>query len=126
MYKIFKVDKNNYPNLFCEEIDKYVLTDNKEVIGIGTINNNNDKNKINIMIDERYRGNGYGKILFQKISREYINQYGIENLKFEISKYNTRFINILLQSGGIQIDNTNDVLLYVLPLGKWSKKYDEI
>lgn len=126
MHKLSRVEKNNYPNLFCKDIDKYILTDNEEIIGIGTINNNIDKNKISIMVDKKYRGNGYGKILFEEALKEYIKQYGIDSLTFEVSNHNTRFINILLQCGSIQIDNTNGMIEYVLPLGKWSERYDKI
>lgn len=120
MEKIVKVTNENYPELYDGKLEKYILMDTKEndnIIGIATINDEVETNKISVNILENYRSNGYGKLMFQKILREYKANYIADELRFEVNEQN-EFNNILHKFGSINIANKNGTLVHILPLNR--------
>lgn len=116
MTNLVLIDKDNYPKIYDESIDKYLLIDEqKNIIGISTINDSLNFNKIRINILDDYRGNGYGKLLFQKTLDEYKNKYNDKELFFKV--HNKNLFNIILnKQGAVNINNDDGILEYILPL----------
>lgn len=116
MTNLVLIDKDNYPKIYDESIDKYLLIDEqKNIIGISTINDSLNFNKIRINILDDYRGNGYGKLLFQKTLDEYKSKYNDKELFFKVQ--NKNLFNIILnKQGAVNIDNDDGILEYILPL----------
>ena len=116
MTNLVLIDKENYPRIYDESIDKYLLIyEQKNIIGISTINNSLNFNKIRINIIDDYRGNGYGKLLFQKTLDEYKNKYNDKELYFKVQNKNL-FNIILYKQGAVNINNDDGILEYILPL----------
>lgn len=89
MEKIVKVTNENYPELYDEKLEKYLLMNPKredEIIGTATINHNAKANKINVTILEEYRSNGYGKFMFQELLKKYETSSETKELRFEVMK----------------------------------------
>ena len=109
MTNLVLIDKDNYPKIYDESIDKYLLIDEqKNIIGISTINDSLNFNKIRINILDDYRGNGYGKLLFQKTLDEYKNKYNDKVLFFKV--HNKNLFNIILnKQGAVNIDNDDGI-----------------
>lgn len=116
MINLVLIDKENYPRIYDESIDKYLFIDEqKNIIGISIINDSLNFNKIRINILDEYRGNGYGKLLFQKTLVEYKEKYSNKELFFKVQ--NKNIFNIILhKQGAVNIDNDNGILEYILPL----------
>lgn len=116
MEKLIKVTNENYPDIYNEKLEKYILiSNNKDIIGFTTIDNNAKINKIKVNVLEEYQGNGYGKYMFKRVLETYKTNYNEENLRFEVND-KSRFNEILSQCGSINIANNNGTLVYILPL----------
>lgn len=116
MEKLIKIDNKNYPDFYNEKVDKYIyINANKDILGIVSIDDSKQSNKININIMDEFQGNGYGKIIFKKAIEEYKNKYEEKKLRFEI-KDESRLNKILSELGGVNIANNNGILVYILPL----------
>ena len=116
MTSLISIDKTNYPEIFEENVDKYLFVDeNKNIIGISIINDNLEYNKIKINILEDYRSSGNGKDLFQKTVNEYKNKYNQEKLYFKVDNQNL-INNILHKAGAVSIGNKEGIVKFVLPL----------
>lgn len=116
MTDLVVIDKKNYPKIYDESMDKYLLIDqNKNIVGLSTIDDALEFNKIKINIIEEYRGNGYGKLLFNKTLEEYKKKYNDKELIFKIHNQNL-FNNILYKFGAVNIDNDDGILEFILPL----------
>lgn len=116
MEKLIEINSRNYPELYNEKIDKFVLINSdKDILGLITIDDSQSCNKIKINVMEEFQGNGYGKLIFMKALEQYKAKYSNHNLKFEIKDEN-RLNSILCELGGINIANNNGMLKYVLPL----------
>lgn len=116
MEKLIKINNENYPEIYNENIDKYLLINSqKDILGLITIDDSKKINKIKINIMEEFQGNGYGKLFFKEAIEEYKTKYSDKNLRFEISD-ESRLNNVLCELGGINIANNNGTLVYVLPV----------
>lgn len=118
MEKIVKVTNEDYPELYDNGLEKYILMnseENNKIIGIATINDEAEVNKISVNILEKYRSNGYGKFMFQELLKEYETNYDASELRFEVNETN-EFNNILHKFGSINIANKNGTLVHILPL----------
>ena len=123
MEKLIKITGTKYPEIYNDSCDKYIfVNDKKDILGIATIDNSVKVNKIKISILDEYRGNGYGKMLFQKLIEEYKSNYNDINLRFEVNDEN-RINSILYRFGGINISNNNGKLLYILPVNRKGMKW---
>lgn len=116
MCKLIKIDEASCPQIFDENIYKYLFVNkDKNIIGIATIDDRLDYNKIKINILDEYRGFGYGKALFQLSIEEYKKSHSDKRLIFKVDGNNI-FNIILYKFGGVNVDNDNGILEYVLPL----------
>lgn len=116
MEKLIKIDNENYPEFYNEKVDKYIyVNSDRDILGLITIDNSRECNKIKINVMDEFQGNGYGKIIFQKALDEYKMKYTDKNLRFEVND-ESRLNNILCEFGGVNIANNNGTLVYVLPL----------
>ncbi len=116
MCRIIKIDEASCPQIFDENIDKYLFVNkDKNIIGIATIDDRLGYNRIKINILDEYRGFGYGKALFQLSIEEYKKSHSDKKLIFKVDGNNI-FNIILYKFGGVNIDNDNGILEYVLPL----------
>lgn len=117
MEKIVKVTNENYPEIYNDKYEKYFLVNNnKDIIGLATIDENAVSNKIKINILDEYRGNGYGKYIFGKVLQEYKSNHDEKELRFEVDD-KSKFNDILHQFGSVNIANNNGTLVYILPIG---------
>lgn len=118
MEKIVKVTNENYPELYEDKLEKYILMDTEEnntIIGTAIIDDKVKTNKISVNILEKYRSNGYGKLMFQELLKEYKMNYIDSELRFEVNEQN-EFNNILHKLGSVHIANKNGTLVHILPL----------
>lgn len=80
----------------------FVLTNNSINIGTGAIYNINDLKKTaeigRFLIDQKYRGRGYGKILLRKIE-DIAFKLEIKSLRLEVFSDNKTAINLYKESG---------------------------
>lgn len=93
---------------------KYVLKIQDIEIGCGYIFNR-EINPIEIYIYEEYQSNGYGKILFKALL-EIVKEQGVMGMIFELEEYQFRFINIISQSGALQIGRNDSKIKYLLKI----------
>ncbi len=103
------------------EIDKEKDSNYSTLIAIAVLDYSVAVNNICIEVKNEYRGNGYGKEIFKVALQEYINNFGYKNLHFTAKCSNHRFINILLQNNAIQCKFENNMVEFILPLGKWEE-----
>ena len=116
MEELIKITAKNCPALFNQNIDKYLLVNSKKnIVGIASINDKLNYNKINIDVLQEYRGNGYGKFMFSEIVKEYKKNYNSNRLEFRINS-NSLINNILYKSGAINIANNDGITVFVLPV----------
>jgi len=116
MEKLIKITKDNYPEMYNKELEKYLLiSQDKSILGTAFIDTGAKTNKININILEEYRSNGYGNFMFEEILKEYKEAYDDKELRFEVNSQN-KFNNILHKHGSINIANKNGTTIHVLPI----------
>lgn len=114
MERFVRITKENFPNIYEKKIDKYALVnDSQQILGIASINNNSSINKIDINVYEKYRGNGYGKVLFGEALKQYKNKYNNDDLRFEVDDQSL-FNSILQKFGGVNVSNNKGNLMYIL------------
>ncbi len=101
-------------NLPVEFIEIYELVKDDFVIGYGVINKD-VKNMITVYILEEYRGNGYGKILFEMLL-EKIKEMGHKEIYLTFDKNNIMMKKIVIAKNGLEISNDNDKVTYVIPV----------
>lgn len=116
MEKLVKVTRENYPQFYKENLQQYLLVNEKEqVLGKAVIDEKAEKNKIKVNVSKEYQGNGYGKRIFEQALEEYKTKYNDIELRFEIENQ-SRAKGILQKLGSINIANQNGTLVYILPL----------
>ena len=101
-------------NLPVEFIEVYELVKDEIVIGYGIINKDVN-NMATIYILEKYRGNGYGKILFELIL-EKIKELGDKEIYLTFDKNNIRMKRIIIGKQGLEISIDDDKITYVIPV----------
>ena len=101
-------------NLLEEFTEIYELVKDDNVIGYGIINKD-AKNMVTIYISEKYRGNGYGTILFEMIL-EKIKELGYKEIYLTFDKNNIMMKKIVLAQRGLEISIDNDKVRYVIPI----------
>ena len=113
MIEIVKSDKR------IEEILKivdykyiYKMVKDEKVIGYGTINKDQE-NVIYIYIQEEYRGNGYGKILFHKMIEE-TKKEGIREIKLIFKRNNIQMLKIATNVGGLHLSTMEENVQYLI------------
>ena len=72
-------------------------------------------NPIEVFVDENYRGNGYGKMLFKALLEEAKNK-GLDHLNVKFSKKNIPMRKIITDFNGERISLDDDDLTYVISL----------
>lgn len=105
MYNLIKISENEYE--FSNEKNL--------IVGKGFLNNNVPVNKITIEINEKHRGNGYGKELLKEMIREYKKTSNEQQLKFEVYEQN-RITNIIEDFGGLNKSKEDGISTYILPI----------
>ena len=92
--------------------ENYILRDDNVIIGYGSIIENTN-NEIEIFIFPEYRGNGYGKQLFNNLIKA-INNRNIVKIKFD--NINIIAKRIVEKVGGKQESLIDGVVSYIIPL----------
>ena len=87
------------------KVYKYLKDDT--IIGNAIITNDED-NKVNIYIEESYRGNGYGKVLFKEI-------LSIINKDITVKTNNPIMKSIIAYYNGIELSTNKGVTTYRVP-----------
>lgn len=100
------------PNVNYDKCFK--LVENDRPLGVGTINKDKE-NLIYIYIKQELRGKGYGKILFSKMMDE-VKKEGYKEVKLKFSKDNIRMEKIVNDNGGVQLNNNEDDVHYLISL----------
>lgn len=115
MIDFYKIDNNIITELKEIENDGiYALTKEKEIIGYG-IKTKDCKNKLQIIIKEEYRSNGYGKLLFGKMLEE-LKKENYNEIKLTFNRDNYRIKNIIIYYGGIQLHTNEKEETYILSI----------
>ena len=116
MINIRKANKSvvEFLNLPVEFIEIYEMVKDDSVIGYGVINQD-IRNMITIYILEEYRGNGYGKILFELII-EKIKELGYKEIFLTFDKNNIMMKKIVVAKSGLEISIDNDKVTFVIPV----------
>ena len=92
--------------------DVYILRNDEIIIGYGKINTDVN-NKVEIFILPEYRGNGYGKQLFDNLIKT-INNLNCIMITFENNNVIAK--RIIESFGGKQESLTAGIVRYILPL----------
>lgn len=109
-----EIDKNQFENLFNYKVENtliYTLKDEK-IVGYGFIKNDED-NQLNIHVLEKYRGNGYGTILFKNLLNVIDDK---KEINLTVSKENIPINRIIKSSGGILVFEGSKCSNYIIPL----------
>lgn len=115
MINLVKVNEGLKPNIQLEEYHYcYKLVKDEETIGFGTINKNKE-NLLFVFISEENRGNGYGKILFEKMLQETKN-IGHKEARVTFNKGNIPMLKIVSDNGGVHLSSNEELVKYVIPL----------
>lgn len=108
------------PNKIEEGTLIYVLKE-KDILGYGFIKKVS-KNPICVYVLDKYRGNGYGTILFRNLL-DVIKKNSIDEelqdkkeIYFTLSKEEGRIHRIIRRSGGMVVFEDGNSVSYVLPL----------
>ena len=101
-------------NLPVEFIEIYELVKDDIAIGYGVINNDIN-NMVTIYILEKYRGNGYGKILFEQML-EKIKELGHKEIFLTFEKKNVKMKRIVSAKRALEISIDGNKITYVVPI----------
>ena len=93
---------------------KFVLEKNNEIIGRGYIIKR-EINPIEVYIVPEHQSNGYGKYLFAYLFNQTKNK-GNKALFFELSEDQTRFRNIIVKHGALEVGKNGNKTKYVLKI----------
>ena len=118
--KVIKIDDNleEFKSVF--EISNnstfYILRLNDKTIGRARIYNvDQTNNKFDVYVSEEFRGNGYGKFLFDEIVKE-IKQMGYKEVKLQINRKNLIGRRLIEAAGGLKISQKGEITTFVLPI----------
>ena len=101
MFELLKINNYELKELNINNEDEvYALKKDNQILGYGIINNTKE-NKVEFFILEKYRSNGYGKIIFQLLK---------DKLKDKGYK------EIIESQNGLLISNNKDNMKYVINL----------
>ena len=92
----------------------YKLLKDEEMIGVASINKDNE-DKVYIFIKKELRGNGYGKFLFSEILKE-LNKKEYNDVIVKFEKENIQMLKIVKQNGGKHISTDKNIIRYVIPI----------
>jgi len=108
-------------NMIEKQSLKFNLSDNlfslkldSKIIGYGKVTDNYN-NRIEIYIEQDYRGNGYGKILFEKMI-DVIKNLNLNDVHITSPKQNIQMKKIITDFGGKQVSIDDEIVQYILPL----------
>lgn len=90
----------------------YLMKKDDAIIGYGKINADIN-NKISLSILPEYRGNGYGKQLFNYLIKTI---HDVSSILITFENDNVIAKRIIENGGGKQVSLTNGIVQYVLPL----------
>lgn len=92
----------------------YKLVKDDKIIGYGTINKDKE-NLIYIYIEEGFRENGYGELLFSKMLEE-AKQLEYKEVKVRFKYNNIQILRIVEKVGGLHLSSNENVVKYLIPL----------
>lgn len=92
----------------------YKLVRDEKIIGYGTINKDQE-NFIYVYIDEKERGNNYGKFLFLKLLEE-VKKMDYKEVRVKFKRENIQMLRIVRGIGGIHLSSDEDGVKYVIPI----------
>lgn len=115
MVELVRVDKN------IEKIQEivdyellYKLVKEDKVIGYGTINKDVE-NIIYIFIENKLRGNGYGKLLFSKMIEE-VKKIGHKEAIVTFNRENIQMMKIVEGAGGLHLSTNKGNVKYLIAI----------
>ncbi|MDD4547644.1 MAG: GNAT family N-acetyltransferase [Bacilli bacterium] len=115
MIEFIKIDEEIKKILGIDLSENVVLVKkDSKVIGCGKVNKE-DCSKTYIFIETECRGNGFGKLLFNKILEEYKN-IGFADITISFSNDNIVIKKIVTGARGIPVSVVNNNVTYVIPL----------
>lgn len=115
MFELLKINNYELKELNVNNEDEvYALKKDNQILGYGIINNTKE-NKVEFSIPEKYRSNGYGKIIFQLL-KDKLKDKGYKEITITISKENIPARNIIESQNGLLISNNKDNMKYVINL----------
>lgn len=115
MIEFIEIDEEIKKILGLDLSENVVLVKkDSNVIGCGKINKQ-DCGKTYIFIETEYRGNGFGKLLFEKILEEY-KKIGFADISISFSNDNIIIKKIVTGAKGIPVSVINNNVTYVIPL----------
>ena len=92
----------------------YEFQKDNNTLGWATINKD-DENKLYIFIDENFRGNGYGKLLFSEMMKELRNK-DYKQFKVIFNKENIPMLKIVEDNNGLQIGADTKLFKFEIPI----------
>lgn len=105
---IKRKDQVNWVRSYSQKHNDYmfILKKGAKKIGTGAIYNI-DENKKNaqigrFIVDQEFRGQGYGKILLQKIEELAFNKLNMESLNLEVLAHNSAAVKLYRESGFVK------------------------
>ena len=110
MFELLKINNYELKELNVNNEDEvYALKKDNQILGYGIINDTKE-NKVEFSILEKYRSNGYGKIIFKLLKDK------LKDITITISKENIPVRNIIESQNGLLISNNKDNMKYVINL----------
>jgi len=97
----------------------YIISDHDGGIGVIRFEQEKDYANININLNPKYIGQGFGVLAIKKGTKKYINYIGrIQPIFAHIKKENTRSIKAFKRSGYKLKSKNKDELVYCFPIRK--------
>ena len=115
MPELVQVDKEIEPIRAIVDYEYiYKLVKDDKIIGYGAINKDR-QNLIYIYIEEGFRENGYGKLLFSKMIEE-AKRLGYKEVKVRFRYNNIQILRIVEAVGGLHLSSNENIVNYLIPL----------
>lgn len=96
---------------FLTDSEVYMLKKDSLVIGYGKINKDIN-NKLEIYVLPKFRGNTYGKLLFEKLLKKIENE---DVIRLTFNNDNLKFKKIVEDYGGKQESIIDGIVRYIVP-----------
>lgn len=99
-------------NIIEKNENGFALFDNNNIVGYAF---NYEKNNIFIYVIKKYRGNGYGKILFEYILK-YLKGFDVKYIEIKCEQNNNVMNKLALEFNGVQIFCDKNDNYYAIPI----------
>ncbi|MDD3822116.1 MAG: GNAT family N-acetyltransferase [Bacilli bacterium] len=115
MIELEKINEEIKSFLKISPLDhNYLFKVDNVIMGCGRINTDGT-NKIEFLILNQYRGNGYGEILFNELIKE-VKRLGYKEIFITLANDNIKAKRIVEKGKGLQISSQPGTVKYVIPI----------